>query len=53
VLVVDKYGTQNWVYDVADGQKDELTTILVGSSPLYLYPEPLRPPGTAGETRKG
>ena len=51
VLVVDKYGTQNWVYDVADGQKDELTTILVGSSPLYLYPEPLRPPGIAGETR--
>ncbi|HSJ53957.1 MAG TPA: cellulase family glycosylhydrolase [Anaerolineae bacterium] len=40
VLVVDKYGLERWAYDVADGRLDGVTLVQVGSSPVYLYPEP-------------
>ncbi len=40
VLVVDKYGVESWVYDGTDGRTDGETTVSVGSSPVYLYPEP-------------
>jgi len=39
VLVVDKYGAERWVYDTSDGRVDGKTTVSVGSSPVYLYPE--------------
>jgi len=39
VLVVDKYGAESWVYDTSDGFMDGVTTVHVGSSPVYLYPE--------------
>jgi len=49
VFVVDKYGFSSWVYDWSDGQVDHLTTVAVGPSPVYLYPQPDRtartPPG--------
>ncbi|MDD3829144.1 MAG: cellulase family glycosylhydrolase [Anaerolineae bacterium] len=49
VFVVDKYGTASWAYDWSDGQVDNVTTVAVGFSPVYLYPEPGRtattPPG--------
>jgi hypothetical protein len=39
VLVADKYGSQSWKYDEMDGHADGVTTVNVGSSPVYLYPE--------------
>jgi hypothetical protein len=40
VLVSDKYGTESWVSDGWDGRMDGVTTVPVGPSPIYLYPDP-------------
>lgn len=38
VLIVDKYGSKRWLYDISDRRLDGVTTVPVGPSPIYLYP---------------